>query len=163
MMIPGLSTVKIAIVGAVILAVLGGMWYVTGLRADLERSQNSVQELKSAVQTQHDTISSIREDQQMIRSINSDLMNQIRIQNQELDRLEDRFARRDDGDQSFGTLAASKPGLVENIINKATSEALRCTELAMGAELTEEETSATKKSQINSECPSLANPNYTGP
>jgi len=30
----------------------------------------------------------------------------------------------------------------------------------MGAPLTQDETNATKKSQINPECPSIANPSY---
>ena len=33
-------------------------------------------------------------------------------------------------------------------------------EIASGAELTEAEKNATKKSEINTECPSIANPNY---
>jgi len=37
---------------------------------------------------------------------------------------------------------------------------MRCVEIAMGSPLTEKEKNATKKSEINAECPSLANPNY---
>ena len=37
---------------------------------------------------------------------------------------------------------------------------MRCVEIASGAPLTEKEKTATKKSEINSECPSIANPNY---
>jgi len=159
-MIPGLSTIKIGMISAAIISLVGAFWYVSGLRADLEASQNSVRELNSAVQTQNDTIDAIRADQVQIRSINSDLRDRIQEQRAEIDNLEDRFARRDSGNQSFASLAAQKPGLVEGIINKATSEAARCTEIATGAELTEEEINATKRSEINSECPSLANPNY---
>ena len=36
----------------------------------------------------------------------------------------------------------------------------RCMEIASGSPLTEEELAATKKSQTNTECPRLANPNY---
>ena len=57
-------------------------------------------------------------------------------------------------------LAASKPGLVENIIDKASNNVLRCLEIASGSPLTEEEINATKRSQINGECPDIANPNY---
>jgi len=57
-------------------------------------------------------------------------------------------------------LAASKPGLVENIIDKASNNVLRCLEIASGSPLTEDEINATKRSEINSECPDLANPNY---
>ncbi len=37
---------------------------------------------------------------------------------------------------------------------------LRCVEIAMGSPLTDKEKNATKKSEINSECPSIANPKY---
>jgi chromosome segregation ATPase len=57
-------------------------------------------------------------------------------------------------------LAASRPGLVENIIDKASNNVLRCLEIASGSPLTEDEINATKRSEINSECPDLANPNY---
>jgi hypothetical protein len=57
-------------------------------------------------------------------------------------------------------LAEAKPGLVENIVNKASDNAARCFEILTGAELTESERSATKKSEINPSCPDVANPNY---
>ena len=43
---------------------------------------------------------------------------------------------------------------------RADNAANRCIEIASGAELTEAEKNATKKSEINTECPSIANPNY---
>mgnify|MGYP000636873426 CR=1 FL=1 len=57
-------------------------------------------------------------------------------------------------------LAASKPGLVEKVIDNASNNVLRCLEIASGSPLTEDEINATKRSEINSECPDLANPNY---
>ena len=42
----------------------------------------------------------------------------------------------------------------------AIERAKRCVEIASGAPLTEAEINATKKSEINPECPALANPNY---
>ena len=60
----------------------------------------------------------------------------------------------------LGQLAYNKPGLVVKIINKASDNANRCVEIATGSPLTEDEINATKKSQINAECPRLANPNY---
>ena len=50
--------------------------------------------------------------------------------------------------------------VMERIINKGGEAASRCIEIASGAELTEQEINATKKSEINRECPSIANPNY---
>jgi hypothetical protein len=45
-------------------------------------------------------------------------------------------------------------------VNKGGVNAARCIELASGAEHTEAELKATLKSEINPECPSLANPNF---
>ena len=50
--------------------------------------------------------------------------------------------------------------LVEKLINKGSERATRCVEIAGGSPLTEKELLATKKSEINTECPSIANPNY---
>ena len=49
---------------------------------------------------------------------------------------------------------------MSRVINKGTKNALRCMEIAMGAELTEKEKNATKKSEINPECFNIANPSY---
>ena len=50
--------------------------------------------------------------------------------------------------------------MIQRIINKASAAALRCVEISSGSPLTEKEINATKKSEINRECPSIANPNY---
>jgi len=57
-------------------------------------------------------------------------------------------------------LQLKKTGPVERIINKGSNNAMRCLELASGAPHTEKELKATKKSEINPECPALANPSY---
>ena len=62
--------------------------------------------------------------------------------------------------RDIGSLANERPSSVERIINKGSSEGNRCNEIAMGSPLTEKEKNATKKSEINSECPSIANPKY---
>ena len=62
--------------------------------------------------------------------------------------------------RDIGDLAVNRPSSVERVINRASDNALRCVEIAMGAPLTEKEINAIKPSEINSECPSIANPNY---
>ncbi len=57
-------------------------------------------------------------------------------------------------------LALEKPKLIEKIVNRGSERATRCVEIAGGSPLTEKELLATKKSEINTECPSIANPNY---
>ena len=57
-------------------------------------------------------------------------------------------------------LQLKKPKAIERITNAASDKATRCIEIASGSPLTEKEINATKKSEINTECPSIANPNY---
>ena len=76
---------------------------------------------------------------------------------QDLDDLDKRFNKKQ---RDIGKLAIEKTKAIERIINKGSANAARCVELASGAEHTEAELKATKKSEINPECPSLANPNY---
>ena len=57
-------------------------------------------------------------------------------------------------------MAIEKSKVIERIINKGGDNAARCLEIASGSPLTDKEKSATKKSEINQECPSIANPNY---
>lgn len=91
------------------------------------------------------------------------LMNNITIQLQTeydsarsiVNDLEDKLSKHE-----IGYLAKSKPKLVENIVNNASRNIGRCFEIATGSPLTQAESNATKPSEINNECPSLANPKY---
>ena len=75
----------------------------------------------------------------------------------DLDDLDKRFNKKN---RDFGKLAIEKTKVIERIMNKGSVNAQRCIEIASGAELTEKEKNATKKSEINPECPSIANPSY---
>ena len=54
----------------------------------------------------------------------------------------------------------NKPKLIQRVISRASARVLRCFEILSGSPLTNKEITATKPSQINTECPSIANPNY---
>ena len=75
----------------------------------------------------------------------------------DLDDLDKRFTKKN---RDIGKLALQRTKSIERIVNKGGKNAARCIELASGAERTEEELKATLKSEINPECPALANPNY---
>ena len=75
----------------------------------------------------------------------------------DLDELDKRFNKKK---RDVGKLAIERSKSVERVINKGSASATRCVELASGAERTEAELKATKKSEINTMCPSLANPNF---
>ena len=91
----------------------------------------------------------MQQDQKEITESREEIRGLIDQQRRTIDDLRSRFNESADGsERDFGKLALSKPGLVENIINNASENAIRCMEIASGAELTEEE----KNAGSNSEC-----------
>lgn len=145
-----LSTIRLSILGGLILVLVGAFWYVTGLRADLERSQQNVDTLERSVQEQTQLIDRMQRDQQEILDAREEMQEIVRRQSNEIDELRSRFDKSADGtERDFGRIAVSKPGLVENIINRASSEAIRCMEIASGAEPTQEEVDEDIRSRCN--------------
>ena len=153
--------IKAVVALLIVLVVAGGLWYITGLRADLAVSQENTKKMVAAVEQQQQAIKQLQADQQKIKDINSELNTTIKLQNKDMENLKDRFNTSSNGEKrDFGKTAAAKPSSLERAVNKGTVNALRCLEIASGAPLTEAEKNATKPSEINKECPSLANPNY---
>ena len=145
-----LSTLRIAIVGSLIVALLGAFWYVSGLRADLERSQQNVATLESAVEQQSEVIDRIRSEQEQIIESRDQIQSIVRDHRESIDDLRSRFRERSDGSRrEFGELAEARPGLMMNIINNASADAIRCVEIASGAPLTEEEQNEGSNSQCD--------------
>ena len=151
-----------AIVALIILVVVaGGFWYVTGLRADLAVSQENARKMTEAVEKQQEAIAQMQQEQQKIKELNNELNTTIKLQNKDMENLKDRFTTSASGEKrNFGEAAAKKPASLERAVNRGTVNALRCLEIASGSPLTDAEKNATKPSEINRECPSLANPNY---
>lgn len=160
MLIAG-GTIRMIATVVIVVIVAGGLWVISGLRADLAVSQENTRKMEQAVETQQALIAKMQADQEEIRTINRELTTIMRDQDRDLDNLRDRFDRTATGDKrDFGAAAAAKPGSLERAVNRGTVNAMRCLEIASGAPLTEAEKNATKPSEINRECPALANPNY---
>lgn len=153
---------KVAMVILVIGGAAGGFAYVKSIQADLATSEAnnmkleaSVEEQKAVIQQQLQDIKTIQVAMKEQEELNKKLDASINNLKEKFHKVNASGKKRDIGD-----LAVSKPRLMERAINRGTKNALRCMEIAMGAELTEKEKNATKKSQINPECPELANPAY---
>jgi len=155
-------------VAAVLIAVGGtiyaGYKYVDNLQAENSRlvSQNATlvannAQLEQAIKDQQETIASLKADFDLQRVTLENTFRRFQDARDQVEALRNRL-----GEHELGYLASEKPKLVENIINNATSAVGRCFEIASGAPLTDAERNATLPSQINRECPELANPNYRG-
>ncbi len=135
----------------------GGVAYTYKLKADNEMLKANAIKMESAIDEQKTLIENQKKDFAQILETNKQMNALINNLKKDLDELDKRFNK---GDRDIGKLAIEKSKVLERIINKASDKAARCMEIASGSPLTEEEKNATKKSEINTECPSLANPKY---
>ena len=140
-----------------ILGISGAGVYVMKLRSDNATLKANQIKLEQAVDSQQKVIEQQKKDFQDIMKANSELNALIGNLKKDIDDLDKRFTK---NARDIGKLAMDRTGAIERIINKATDKAARCIEIASGSPLTEEEIKATLKSEINTECPSIANPNY---
>jgi len=155
------STVRLIIILIIVLLVGGALWYVTGMREQLAISEENNKKLVDAVDVQREVIDQIKKDVGMIQEANQQLASTIQSQNKDLNSLQNRFNTNADGSsRDIGKIAISNPTGIERAINRGTINAIRCLEVASGAQLTLEERNAKTASEINKECPSLINPNY---
>jgi len=134
------STAKLAIVGGIFFTLVGAFWYVSGLQSDLATSQENVRTLQDSVQEQVELIDQMQQDQKDIMAARDEMREMVNRQREEIDSLRSQFSESANGsERDFGKIALAKPSLVENIINKGSAGAIRCMELASGAEPTQEE------------------------
>ena len=144
-------------VGLLITGIAGAGMYVMKLRSDNAILKANQMKLEEAVSSQKELIANQKKDFQEILDANNKMNELVSVLKKDLDDLDKRFNKKN---RDVGKLAIAKTESIERITNGASALAMRCVEIASGSPLTEDEKNATKKSQINSECPSIANPNY---
>ena len=140
-----------------IAGISGAGMYVMKLRSDNAILKANQIKLEEAVSSQKELIAKQKEDFKEILEANNKMNELVANLKKDLDDLVKRFNK---GGRDFGKLAIEKTKVIQKIINGASDKAIRCVEIAGGSPLTEQEIAATKKSEINRECPSIANPNY---
>ena len=149
--------IRLFFIGILASAVIGAGAYVMKLQKDNAILKENAIKLESAIGEQKTLIENQKKDFAEIVEANKEMNKLINLLKKDIEDLDKRFNKKD---RDIGKLAIEKSKTIERIINKASDKAARCMEIASGSPLTEEEINATKKSEINTECPSLANPNY---
>ena len=151
------GSIRLVMVGLLITGIAGAGVYVMKLRSDNAILKANQVKLEEAVSSQKELIANQKKDFQEILDANNKMNELVSVLKKDLDDLDKRFNKKN---RDVGKLAIAKTESIERITNGASALATRCIEIASGSPLTEKEKNATKKSQINSECPSIANPNY---
>ena len=151
------GSVRVIIMAVVFIGITGIFAYVMKLRSDNAILEANQIKLEMSIESQKKVIQKQKEDFSKILAANKKMNTLVNNLQKDIDALDKRFNK---GARDFGKLAVEKPKLVEKLINRGSVRAGRCIEIAGGSPLTEKEIKATKKSEINTECPSIANPNY---
>lgn len=140
----------------------GGVLYVKKLQSDLDTAKTNIIKLEDGIKDQKAVIAQQEQDFEAIIKVRNDLEDVNRMLETANKNLNDKFNKLNASGErrDIGALSTSRPKSIERILNKDEVNERRCFEIIQGAELTEEEINATKKSQTNTVCPELANPNY---
>jgi uncharacterized phage infection (PIP) family protein YhgE len=149
--------IKLFFIGIIISALLGAGAYVMKLQRDNAILKENAIKLESAVSEQKQVIENQKKDFAEILEANKKINDLVNTLKKDLEDLDKRFTKKD---RDIGKLAIERTKVLEKIINKGSENAKRCIEIASGSPLTEKELNATKKSEINPECPSISNPKY---
>ncbi len=149
--------IKMAGTMLVILSMVGGVGYVLKLRSDnaILKANNIL--LEESVESQKNVIEQQKKDFTQILETNKKLSLLSNNLQKDMNDLENRFTKQG---RDIGKTAIKKDKLIQRVLNSASVSSLRCVEIASGSPLTENEINATKKTEINRECPTIANPNY---
>jgi len=151
------GSVRVIIMAVVFIGISGVGVYVMKLRSDNAILEANQIQLELSIESQKQVIQKQKEDFGKILEANKKMNTLVNNLQKDINALDKRFNK---GARDFGKLANEKPKLVEKLVNRGSERAGRCIEIAGGSPLTEKEINATKKSEINTECPSIANPNY---
>jgi hypothetical protein len=149
--------VKMVFTIIMLLGLAGAGAYVLKLRGDNAILKGNQVKMEMALEQQTKFIEQQKKDYEAILKANQEVNKLVGNLKKDIDDLDKRFNK---GTRDLGKTAMERPEAMERIVNKASDKALRCVEIAGGAKLTEAEKTATKKSEINSECPAIANPKY---
>ncbi len=140
-----------AIVGALLLAMSALFyWYYNDTQSRMAVYSENNARLEVAVQTNQQAISELKLQNYLANAELKKVNTAFSASRQENAQLVDRLSKHE-----IGVLAATKPALVEGIINNASAKALRCFEILSGSPLTDKEMDAKDAKSFNSECPWL--------
>ena len=149
--------IRLFFIGLIATALAGGGFYVFKLQKDNAILKANAIKMESAISEQKVLIENQEKDFKAILTANAEMNDLVNNLKKDLQDLDKRFNKKN---RDVGKLAIEKTKVIERITNSAGDKAARCMEIASGSPLTEAEINATKKSEINTECPSIANPNY---
>ena len=154
---------KLALMMLVIMGVLGGLgyWYYQDTQERMAILNENNAKLEQAAATQTAAIEKLEEDIAAAAEVQKKTEEQFKVAREQVSNLQNKFNKTSAllGKRDIGTLGLAKPSSIARILTSGTKKMNRCYEISSGQPLTEKEINAQKPSQLNSMCPTIANPN----
>jgi hypothetical protein len=145
--------IKIAIAAILFSIISGGYFFIKEQGAQLELAKEVQAKLEGVIDKQNLAMDNIKADVERMGKVQGELSKQVNEADKSNKDLAKKFTQDAEGrERNLAAMAAEKPSVVEDKINRGTKDALRCNELLTGAPLTADEQSGKVRNNI---CPDL--------
>lgn len=145
--------IKIAIAAVLFSIISGGYLVIQTQQAQLELAKEVQAKMEGVIEKQGLAMDNMKADIERMGQVQKELSGVISAAEKSTKDLAKKFTEDAEGrERNLAAMAAEKPSVVEEKINRGTKDALRCNELLTGAPLTDDEKSGKIKNNI---CPDL--------
>ena len=145
--------IKVAIAAILFTVISSGYFFIKEQQAQLELAKEVQAKMESVIEKQGLAMDNMKADMERMGKVQQELSGSINAAQKDTKDLEKKFKEDAEGrERNLAAMAAEKPSIVEEKINRGTKDALRCNELLTGAPLTADEQSGKVRNNI---CPDL--------
>jgi hypothetical protein len=145
--------IKVAIAAILFSIISGGYFFIKEQQAQLELAKEVQAKMEGVIEKQNLAMDNIKADVERMGQVQKELSGTISAAEKSTKDLAKKFTEDAEGrERNLAAMAAEKPSVVEEKINRGTKDALRCNELLTGASLTDDEKTGKVRNNI---CPDL--------
>jgi len=145
--------IKVAIAAILFTVISSGYFFIKEQAAQLELAKEVQAKMESVIEKQGLAMDNMKADMERMGQVQKDLSSSISAAEKDNKALAKKFTEDAEGrERNLAAMAAEKPSVVEEKINRGTKDALRCNELLTGAPLTADEQAGKVRNNI---CPDL--------
>jgi hypothetical protein len=141
--------IKVAIAAILFTVISSGYFFIKEQAAQLELAKEVQAKMESVIEKQGLAMDNMKADVERMGKVQQELSGSISAAEKDTKALAKKFTEDAEGrERNLAAMAAEKPSVVEEKINRGTKDALRCNELLTGAPLTADEQAGKVRNNI---------------
>ena len=141
--------IKVAIAAILFSIISGGYFFIKEQAAQLELAKEVQAKMEGVIEKQGLAMDNMKADVERMGKVQQELSGSISAAEKDTKALAKKFTEDAEGrERNLAAMAAEKPSVVEEKINRGTKDALRCNELLTGAPLTADEQAGKVRNNI---------------